>query len=652
MFLVEETPVILDDASKRGTPVRRRYRVWIVMAALTLLGTMALLLSNMVSVLPSASAGALSLVPHSLVPRSLWSRRVSNSFRRNTFTDYACTAATSVLKKSSKTRYYTFTVTQVTTQPDGYERVMTLINGQFPGPLIEANAYDTLIITVVNQGVEPTSLHLHGLFQEGEGYYDGPVGNTQCAIPVGESFTYKVKLHGQYGTFWYHSHYLTQYNDGVVGPLVIHGTEETSLMNQYDFDQVIMVQDYYHTESSVLLGQYIVQGKINFPPVPDNALINGAGYYNCSGEDVDGTCTQSEAKRNVLYFKKGATYRLRVINVGALSSIEFSVDNHKLTIVEGDAVLTDHYEVDSLHVAVAQRYSVLLTTDQTNADAFWMRANIDTSCLPPSASTNWNPNGTAVVVYKKYYSIIEQLLGLTHILSASITADTSYTGSATGTLNFGGCEVMDDSMLTPSISDDPGEPDFMYEVDVSFAINGTDFFSAYINGTQYISPAQATLYQTIMMYRDADTEDTNSTILSNHTGVLPTGTYNGDPNQFVINFPERGKTADILIMNKAGGLHPFHLHGHVFSVRGMGASGTWDYSMLDTLPTTNLMRRDTVMVPGWTLIRVYFNNPGLWSFHCHIAWHLEDGMYMQWLVDADSISTWSPPQAWFDLCPS
>lgn len=38
--------------------------------------------------------------------------------------------------------------------------------------------------------------------------------------------------------------------------------------------------------------------------------------------------------------------------------------------------------------------------------------------------------------------------------------------------------------------------------------------------------------------------------------------------------------------------------------------------------------KDTVQVPayGYTIIRIYTNNPGYWIIHCHISTHSENGM--------------------------
>lgn len=58
------------------------------------------------------------------------------------------------------TRYYTFTISQGTIAPDGVEKQALLINGQFPGPLIEANWGDWIEVTLTNAlPDEGTSLH-------------------------------------------------------------------------------------------------------------------------------------------------------------------------------------------------------------------------------------------------------------------------------------------------------------------------------------------------------------------------------------------------------------------------------------------------------------------------------------------------------------
>lgn len=88
-----------------------------------------------------------------------------------------------------------------------------MINGQYPGPLLEANWGDTFEVTVHNQITGPeegTTMHWHGLLQKGTQDMDGVPAISQCPIAPGDSFKYTFKA-DLYGSSWYHSHYSAQY---------------------------------------------------------------------------------------------------------------------------------------------------------------------------------------------------------------------------------------------------------------------------------------------------------------------------------------------------------------------------------------------------------------------------------------------------------
>jgi FtsP/CotA-like multicopper oxidase with cupredoxin domain len=101
---------------------------------------------------------------------------------------------------------------------------------------------------------------------------DGSTAITQCPIQPNASFTYNFTLQ-QYGTYWYHAHYSTTYQDGLFGPLVIHGRNETNYNVQGDF--VLMVDDWYHNFSTDLLPDFFAPGNEGAEPVPDSGLMNG-----------------------------------------------------------------------------------------------------------------------------------------------------------------------------------------------------------------------------------------------------------------------------------------------------------------------------------------------------------------------------------------
>ena len=69
--------------------------------------------------------------------------------------------------------------------------------------------------------------------------------------------------------------------------------------------------------------------------------------------------------------------------------------------------------------------------------------------------------------------------------------------------------------------------------------------------------------------------------------------------------------------------HPIHLHGQRFLVLSVNG-----------VPATNLVWKDTVLVPAGTVVDllVDLSNPGRWMLHCHIAEHLSAGMMMAFVV--------------------
>lgn len=91
---------------------------------------------------------------------------------------------------------YDFNITWVTANPDGACNRPTIgINGQWPIPRIEADVGDDIVVNVHNQlGNQSTSLHFHGLYMNGSTHMDGPSQVSQCAIPPGQSFTYRFKV--------------------------------------------------------------------------------------------------------------------------------------------------------------------------------------------------------------------------------------------------------------------------------------------------------------------------------------------------------------------------------------------------------------------------------------------------------------------------
>ncbi len=178
-------------------------------------------------------------------------------------------------------RKYTFTLTKGIRFPDGISRLTVLINGQSPGPLIDANLNDWIEVTTINFMEEAASIHFHGQFQRGTNQYDGVSVVTQCPIPPGATSVYKFRAFPA-GTFWYHAHHNSHYYEGMSGPLIVRRENEPT----YDGEIMLMLSDWYHQHTLVLKQWYLSPNNTNGnEPIPDAALINGRGRYNCSALD-------------------------------------------------------------------------------------------------------------------------------------------------------------------------------------------------------------------------------------------------------------------------------------------------------------------------------------------------------------------------------
>jgi len=73
------------------------------------------------------------------------------------------------LTAPNTTRYYQLNITEVPDgNVDGVPKRMFLVNGKYPGPVIEGNRGDRVVVQVNNFMTVPTTIHFHGQFQNGD----------------------------------------------------------------------------------------------------------------------------------------------------------------------------------------------------------------------------------------------------------------------------------------------------------------------------------------------------------------------------------------------------------------------------------------------------------------------------------------------------
>jgi FtsP/CotA-like multicopper oxidase with cupredoxin domain len=567
------------------------------------------------------------------------------SFRRSA-NDYILDTAWD-LTAANRVREYKWAIVDIVANPDGVFRPMLSINGQFPGPMIECNEGDTLVIEVDNQSVNATSLHFHGIFQNGTNFMDGTTGVTQCPIAPGRKFRYEFTVKGQSGTYYYHGHQAAQAADGLYGPLVVHSRDEKNLQKiNYATDRVVMLQDYYHDLSSGLLVSSLEPGSES-SPIPNGALINGLNRRDCSALPHR-MCDNSTTSLPSFDLTANANHRLRFINVGSFAWFQVSMDDHQLAVTETDGTdIVPAYE-SSLMISPAQRYSVVINTAQTTADSFWLRARMVSHCWKDPSLPGGGANEAKAIV--RYTS---------NKVRSPKVIDLPTTQSSNGDFAVQ-CRDMNTTSYVPASFEPPPEvADHSYYLRSNLEIGDWRLERGFFNTSTFRANLELpTLHRTIEGLRKRNESFTS---MSRSDGV--NSVCYDLKNDFVIQHSGI-KVVDLIIQNFDEGNHPMHLHGHKFWVLGQGHGMFPGYESIGLKPQgrgvldgrqgglDHLIRRDVATAEGfgWLALRFVADNPGIWAFHCHMAWHSEAGLVMQFLGRVDEVAKWEVPVANRQLC--
>jgi iron transport multicopper oxidase len=433
----------------------------------------------------------------------------------------------------------------------GTEEKLIGVNGAYAwNTVLEAVEGDTLEVLVVNELDEPTSIHWHGLHQRGSNYFDGAAGVTQCGVPPGKNFTYTLQL-DRAGTFWWHSHYHVQYAKGLKGALVVKDSDDP-------YPNVLLQ-----------LSDWYLSTELWREPAPRAVLVNGL-------------------LRPTTRLEANTTYRIRLANTGVLAPLNFSIDDHNLTVIEADATLVRPVVVTRLQLAVGQRYSVLVTVKPGD---HWLRAYWAFGLTQDHASLLMSGFGTS-----------------------SGRAPSSYVD-------------LNEADLRP-LYGSPPMPSVFLEFRLQHRVlpNGTEQSKVSVNGdvfAPYLSPTEPTLLTA-----------SKNAMLPASSRVVPL---------------ENASVVQLTVWNNDTGEHPFHLHGHSFWIveRGRGL-----LTAPPTRPLQQAVLRDTVSLNAcerashgvceeesveYVVLRFLADNPGAWLFHCHVDQHLLSGLAITFLVDQKSL---------------
>ncbi len=205
-----------------------------------------------------------------------------------------------------------------------------------PGPLIEANQGDKVIVRFTNNLGEATTIHWHGIRVPNAA--DG-TPSTQKEVAPGGSFVYEF-IASDAGTFWYHPHIRgdVQLERGLYGMLVVHGGPEVPVSADRSF-----VLDDVKLEATGKLSEQTDALDIMLGRQGNVLLVNGQ-------------------RRGRLDIQRGARERWRFVNAANGRYFNLRLPGHTFTVIGWDGGLVPSpYTAETLLIAPGERYEVLVT---------------------------------------------------------------------------------------------------------------------------------------------------------------------------------------------------------------------------------------------------------------------------------------------------
>lgn len=261
-------------------------------------------------------------------------------------------------------------------------------DGKFPGTELRVRQGERLRVVVRNNLPEDTSVHWHGITQRGTNNMDGVPGVTQQPIKPGDTFLYDF-VASEAGSYMFHSHSGLQLDRGLSAPLIIEPARETL---QYDRDYVVTIDDWLEgspDDAYAKLKRGEMQGGSAMPgmgssgemgKMPGMASEEEKGASNGGKHGEASPSAQMEEGADVNYStfvingrapeapvefmtKRGERVRLRLINPSGSTMYRVAVGGHRMTVTHSDGMAVKPIEVETLEIAMGERYDVLINAD-------------------------------------------------------------------------------------------------------------------------------------------------------------------------------------------------------------------------------------------------------------------------------------------------
>ncbi len=472
------------------------------------------------------------------------------------------------------------------------------INGSIPGPTLNWAVGEDVVVNVKNSLDEPTSIHWHGILLDGK--MDGVPGlNNFQSIAPHSTFTYKFKIR-QSGTYWYHSHSNLQEQQGLYGALVIESANKTA--PRFDREYVVLLSDFTEEDPNTIINNLkIDSGYYNynkrtvanfFADIKNNGFANTLkDYWSWGNMRMDPTDLADVTNYNFLIngktpqqnwtgvFKKGERIKLRFINASAMTIYDIAIPGLKMTFVEMDGQPIKSVKADEFRIGVAETYDVIVQPQEDRAYTIFAESLDRSGYARGTLSTKEGMVGEIPKMRPRTLLTMADMAMPHHMDHANMSAmdmknmNSGWSDRATPSGNKA-LEYSEISTLHPQ--KDLRQPDR----EIEFRFGGSmNRYIWTINGEKF-------------------------------------------PQPFQIKYGERVR---LKFVNETMMAHPIHLHG-MFMQMENGQPMKW-------MPN----KHTVIVAPAQTTnMLLTADEAGEWAFHCHLLYHMANGMMTSVTVKKDS----------------